>query len=273
MVFDNPRACQSHGTSFAPLIDFQDVTVVKGGKKVLRDVCLRILPGEHVAILGPNGAGKTSLIKTVTREYYPIERVNGFTCQLWGKERWNIFDLQATLGIVSGSLQDAFTRDTTGLEVVLSGFFSSIGIYHQRVTAAMRRKANNILKFLDMAHLKDRKMTQMSSGEARRLLIGRALVHGPKALILDEPFNSLDLFARHKFEQALNKIAHGGVGVIIVTHNLLDIIPVISRVVLIRKGRIFKDGRKESVLIDEHMRQLFQTPAKIKKINGYYFAL
>lgn len=136
----------------------------------------------------------------------------------------------------------------------------------------MRRKANSILKFLDVTHLKERKMTEMSSGEARRLLIGRALVHDPKALILDEPFNSLDLLGRHKFNHLLSKIAKSGVGIIIVTHNLLDIIPEISRVVLIRKGKIFKDGAKRSIMTDANMSRLFRTPVNIKKDKGYYYA-
>lgn len=259
-------------TGCIPLIDFQGVTVVKGGKRILDRISLRICEGEHVAILGPNGAGKSSFIKTITREYYPLAKSRHFACRIWGQERWNVFDLRSALGIVSHDLQDSFAREMTGFEVVLSGFFSSIGLYQQTITSSMRRKADHILKFLDVAHLKERKMTEMSSGEARRLLIGRALVHDPKALILDEPFNSLDLLGRHKFNHLLSKIAKSGVGIIIVTHNLLDIIPEISRVVLIRKGKIFKDGAKRSIMTDANMSRLFRTPVNIKKDKGYYYA-
>ena len=267
------KAYKTSQVSPIPLINFQGVTVVKGRKKILTNISLRICAGEHVALLGPNGAGKSSLIKTMTREYYPLERSRGFACQLWGQDHWNIFDLQSTLGIVSGSLQDVFTRDMTGLEVVLSGFFSSVGVYRQAVTISMRHKASAILNFLGVEHLKDRKMTAMSSGEARRLLIGRALVHDPQALILDEPMNSLDLSARHKFNHLLEKIARSGVGIIIVTHNLSDIIPAISRVVLIRKGKIFKDGPKRQILTAQNMSRLFRTPVTIKKAHGYYYAV
>jgi len=259
--------------SQVPLLELNDVTVVKGGKKILNALSLRIYAGEHVAILGPNGAGKSSLIKTITREYYPLSRKRHSLCKIWGQERWNIFDLQSTLGIVSGGLQDLFARDMTGMEVVLSGFFSSIGLYQQPITPAMQRKARGIFSFLGISHLKDRKMTEMSSGEARRFLIGRALVHAPKALILDEPVNSLDLRARHQFNKVLTKISNSGVGVIIVTHNLSDIIPEISRVILMKKGRFFKDGPKAKILTDKNMSRLFQTPVKIKKAQGYYYAL
>ena len=256
-----------------PLLDFQGVTVVRGGKKILNNIVLRIYPGEHVAILGPNGAGKSSLIKTITKEFYPLPKSRNFSCKIWGQDRWNVFNLRSTLGIVSSGLQDSFACDMTGMEAVLSGFFSSIGLYQQAVTKVMRRKARNILYFLEIAHLKDRKMTEMSSGEARRFLIGRALVHEPKALILDEPANSLDLHARHKFSKVLGKIAKSGVGIIIVTHNLSDIIPAIARVVLVKKGRIFKDGPKRDIITDKNMSQLFKTSVKIKKDQGYYYAV
>jgi len=109
------------------------------------------------------------------------------------------FDLRSLLGIVSNDLQYICTRDITGMEMVLSGFFSSIGLFREHLTFKMKSKALEIIEFLEIGHLRDRKMDQMSFGEARRFLIGRALVHDPKALILDEPTNSLDLHALYKF--------------------------------------------------------------------------
>ena len=254
------------------LLDFRKVSVAKDDTKILDDVDIRIDSGENVAILGPNGAGKSTLIKVITREYYPLA-VEGLVYKVWGEDRWDIFELRERLGIVTNDLLSSCTREITGFEVVLSGFFSSIGLYHERVTAAMKRKAMEVLVFLEVPHLKDKLMTKISSGEARRLLIGRALVHDPKALVLDEPTNSLDLRALHSFRETLRKVSRAGTSIILVTHNLQDIIPEIQRVILIKQGRIFADGPKTSVLTSRTISGLFDMPLHLGSSKGFYYAV
>lgn len=257
-----------------PLLEFNNVTVLKGeDQKVLDNITLKIYEGENVAVLGPNGAGKSSLIKLITREYYPVFQEDGCSFRIWGQDSWDIFALRFLLGIVSNDLQYICTRDITGMETVLSGFFSSIGLFKEHVTVKMKKKAGEVIEFLEIGHLRDRKMNQMSSGEARRFLIGRALVHDPKALILDEPANSLDLHALYKFSAVLSKIAGSGTSIIMVTHNLSDIIPEIKRVILMKNGRFFGDGPKESVLTKGNITKLFEASVEIKKKGGYYYAL
>jgi len=257
-----------------PLLEFNNLTVVKGdNKKVLDSISVNIWEGEDVVILGPNGAGKSSLIKTITREYYPVSGEDKQIFRIWGHETWNIFDLRFLLGIVSNDLQYTYTGNTTGIEVVLSGFFSSIGLYNERLTAKMKKKARETIEFLEVWHLKDRKMNEMSSGEARRFLIGRALVHGPKALILDEPTNSLDLHSLYKFSNILRKIAKSGTSIILVTQNIPDIIPEIKRVILMKDGKIYKDGAKEDILTNKNISRLFGAPVEIRQKNGYYYSL
>jgi len=256
------------------LLEFRNVTVIKGrGKKVLDLFSITVDEGENIAILGPNGAGKSSLIKTITRQYYPAQGGNGYVFRIWGRDRWNIFELRRLLGIVSNDLQYAFTQDMTGFETVLSGFFSSVGLYHERVTPKMNKKAREVIDFLELSGLEDTGMDQMSSGEARRFLIGRALVHDPKALILDEPTNSLDLHGLYKFNRILRKIAKSGITVILVTQNLHDIIPEIGRVVLMRDGKLLDDGPKDRILIDKKISCLFRAPVRIMRKYGYYYAL
>jgi len=256
-----------------PLIEFRNVTVVRDGRKLLDAVSLTVREGENIALLGPNGAGKSSLIRTITREYYPSRRGLDVVFRFRGKDTWDAFDLRSHLGIVSGDLQHTFTRGISGREVVLSGFFSSVGLFlSHEVTPGMEQKADEILEFLEDAHLADRPMTEISSGEARRLLIGRALVHDPGTLLLDEPTNSLDLHALHTFRKTLRKIARSGTGIILVTHNLHDIIPEISRVILIRDGTVQKDGPKAEVLTDEAIGGLFCVPVRIREEDGYYYA-
>jgi len=254
-----------------PLIEFQDVTVYRGDKIALDGITLSIQAGEHVAILGPNGCGKSTLIKTITRECYPRYSGNGAGLRIFGQECWNVFDLRSHLGIVSNDLMQSCSRDISGREAVLSGFFSSIGIWpNHHVTAAMEAKTDEILALLEISHLAGRDVNEMSSGEARRILIGRALAHDPKALVLDEPTASLDLHAMHELRAILRKLAQAGTSIIVVTHHLPDIIPEIGRVILIKKGRVLRDGAKRDVLTSALLSDLFETPVELVERDGLY---
>jgi iron complex transport system ATP-binding protein len=254
-----------------PLIEFQDVTVYRGDKIALDRITLSIQAGEHVAILGPNGCGKSTLIKTITRECYPRYSGNGTGLRIFGQECWNVFDLRALLGIVSNDLMQSCARDISGREAVLSGFFSSIGIWpNHHVTAAMEAKTDEILALLEITHLAGRDVNEMSSGEARRILIGRALAHDPKALVLDEPTASLDLHAMHELRAIMRKLAQAGTSIIVVTHHLPDIIPEVGRVILIKKGRVLRDGAKRDVLTSGLLSELFETPVELIERDGLY---
>src|SRR5438128_11730595 len=152
------------------LIEFEHVTVMRGNTVALQDASLKIAVGEHVAILGPNGCGKSTLIKTITRECYPLIRESS-SLRILGEARWNVAELRTLLGIVSSDLMMTCTRSVSGRDIVLSGFFSSIGIWpHQEVTAAMREQADRAMSMLEVGHLAERFIDHMSTGEARRML-------------------------------------------------------------------------------------------------------
>src|SRR5689334_13553633 len=196
------------------LIEFEQISVMRGQTAALNNVSLKIGLGEHVAILGPNGCGKSTLIKAITRECYPLMR-EGSSVRILGRDHWNVFELRTLLGIVSSDLMATCTRQVTGRDIALSGFFSSIGIWpHQEVTPAMHQKAEQALDLLEVSHLADRFTDEMSSGEARRVLLARALVHEPNALILDEPSTALDLFAQHELRRIFRKLAQDGIGLL-----------------------------------------------------------
>jgi iron complex transport system ATP-binding protein len=243
---------------------------MRGENIALRDVSLSVGAGEHVAILGPNGCGKSTLIKTITRECYPLASPES-SISILGQSTWNIFDLRALLGIVSNDLMTQCTREITGFDIVLSGFFSSVGIWpNHHVTENMCDKAWQILHLLEAPHLAEKPVDEMSSGEARRMLIGRALVHDPKALLLDEPSTSLDLFAQHELRETIARLAHAGIGILLVTHHLSDIIPEIDRVIFMRDGRIVADGPKRETLTAPALRQLFGVEVELAERAGYY---
>jgi iron complex transport system ATP-binding protein len=229
-----------------PLLDFHNLRVMRGQKIALDDFSLRIGADEHVAILGPNGCGKSTLIKTITRECYPV--AFGKTrewMKLLGHESWDVFKLREHMGIVSNDLMLSCTGDASGRDVVLSGFFSSTAIWPNHTVDPEKIKlADAALAELKISHLADRPVCEMSSGEARRVLIARALVHKPAALLFDEPCNSLDLSAQQSLRQTMRTLANSGTAIILVTHELADIVPEIGRVVLMNHGRVVADGPK-----------------------------
>ncbi len=254
----------------AALLDLRNIRVMRGDKVGLDDFSLTIQAGEHVAILGPNGCGKSTLIKTITRECYPVVR-DGSSMTILGQDRWDVCTLRSTLGIVSNDLMTACTGYTTGRDVVLSAFFSSTKIFpHHTIHPEQQEQVDAALARLHISHLADREVREMSSGEARRILIARALVHGPSTLLFDEPSNSLDFAARHELRETMSRLAKSGTGVVMVTHDLTDIIPEVKRVVLMSKGKIVADGRKEDVLQSERLSALFGTTVEIARKDGYY---
>ncbi|WP_406659877.1 ATP-binding cassette domain-containing protein [Methanolobus sp. ZRKC3] len=259
-------------TNHTALIEMSELVVSRQGKNILDSISLRIEQGENVAIVGPNGSGKSSTIKVITGDYRPLAD-SQMDFRILGKELWNISELRSLLGIVSGELQVDYNREIYGFDVVLSGFFSSIGIYpNHKVKPEMMETVLEVMKFLDIAHLYDKMISEMSTGEARRLLIGRALVHDPKVLVLDEPANSLDIKSHYQFRETTRKIAAHGKSIILVTHNLEDIIPEIGRVILLKNGKVFADGKKEDMLTEEKLTELFELPVHVVEKDGYYNA-
>ena len=252
------------------LLSLAHVTVIRGDRVALRDISLEIACGEHVCILGPNGCGKSTLIKTITRECYPLAQ-EGSCISILGRERWDVFELRSLLGIVSPDLLASCTTDSTGLDVVLSGFFSSTRIFpHQHPDSNHRKRADETLARLGIAHLASRAVAEMSSGEAKRTLIARALVHNPQTLLFDEPSNALDIGAQLQLRDTMRELAKGGIGILLVTHHVSEIFPEMERVVLLREGRILADGPKPSVLTEEQLSKLFGAPIRLGRHDGYF---
>ncbi len=247
-----------------------DVSVVRNGRVVLHGLNLRVEAGEHVAIMGPNGSGKSTLIKTITRELYPMYDGRA-RMRLFGQESWNVVELRSMLGIVTNDANAFHGRAVTGREAVLSGFFSSVGLSrHHRVKAGMREKTEELLGWLEIGHLAERVVGEMSSGEARRVMIARALVHEPKALLFDEPSNSLDVFAQIELRHTMSKLARAGIALLLITHHLPDVVPEIERVIFMREGRIAGDGAKAELLTAEKLGALFGCAVEVTEQDGYY---
>jgi iron complex transport system ATP-binding protein len=259
------------------MIELEKVSVARGESVVLHDVSFRVEAGEHLAILGPNGCGKSTLLKTITCEIYPLVRP-GMRVRILGRERWDLTELKRRMGVVSAELPGKATLQTTGFDAILTGFFSSSTLWPNLVvTAEMRDRADEIVAMVDGEKLRGKLVGEMSAGQQRRVMIGRALagasLHGEvQMLLLDEPSNALDLAAQRDLREMLRGLAQRGVAILLITHHIADILPEIDRIVMMQEGRIVADGSKKELLTEERLGELFGGEIRLVERDGYFNA-
>jgi iron complex transport system ATP-binding protein len=256
-----------------PIIDIRKATVYRGRTRVFDDLSLSIPIGCNTAILGPNGAGKSTLLRLLSQELFPV-KAEGSYVKLWGKERWNVKELRKYLGIVSHDMQATYKPWVTGEEVVLSGYHASIGLWpHLAFDHDQRMRAAEVMEELDIAGLQHRRLEAMSTGEQRRFLLARALVHDPDVLVLDEPISGLDLKACFQYISTVRRLIGVGKTIILVTHHVHEVPPEIDRLILLQNGRVLDDGPKAALMTGPMLSRLFETPIDVIEANGFYQAV
>lgn len=254
------------------IVNFKNVNVAYEGENVLHNINLSIEQGEHTAIIGANGSGKSTLIKLFSNDLYP-RFSQEMVKEVFEKRVWDIWELKRHLGIITNDLHYAFTERApflNGFEVTLSGFYSSFHIYeHQEFSPLHVNKVNEVLSFLEIEHLRHKRICEMSTGEIRKCIIARALVHDPKAMILDEPTVGLDIKAQINFVSMMQKLSTQTT-IILITHHLEEVFEEIQTVVMIKNGEIYQQGKKEVLLNNTHLSYLFDTPLHVSCDKGCY---
>jgi iron complex transport system ATP-binding protein len=257
----------------SPILDIQHATVYRGDSRVFSDFSFALQAGESAAIVGPNGAGKSTLLKLLSGEVHPVP-FNATRMRLFDEERWNVWDVRKKLGIVSYDLQRDYLICAEGRNVVLSGFYASNDTYdHQTFTPAQVTRANEVMRELGIVSFATRSFGHLSTGEQRRFLLGRALVHDPSVLVLDEPTSGLDPKACFQYLDLVRAQISKGKTVLLVTHHLHEIPPEIDRLIFLKNGQIQADGPKSALLTDDHISTLFDRRIILAQANGWYQAL
>ena len=277
---DGRQVIDTHGRhAAAPLLELRGATVVKNGVRALDDVSLTVQAGQHTAILGANGAGKSTLINLLTHDDRALARVDGEApVRVFGRSNWHLFDLRLRLGVVTADLQHRFVVGNslgrvTCEAAVVSGLVGTRGVLdYVDVTPAMREQAREALARVGASAFAHKTFDRLSTGEARRVVIARALVTQPEVLVLDEPSAGLDMVARQRFMETVARIADGGTTLVLVTHHVDEIVPAIDHVVLMGQGRVMHTGTKREVLTAGRLSAAFGAPVTVGEAHGYFFA-
>lgn len=257
-------------TARPPLFRIRDASVVRAGSIILHVDDFTLAEGEHLALLGPNGAGKSTFIKLLTREVMPLYR-DAAPVVFRGNDRPTLADIKSCFGVVSASMHEQISVHLPVIDIVCGGFFGTLGLPRGvQVDAAMRAASLDALEKLGIADLSARDVLTLSTGQVRRVLVARELVHGPQVLVFDEPCTGLDPQGMYQIRSTMRALAEEGRSVVLVTHYPEDIVPAIERVVLIKDAAILADGSKRDLLTDETMSDLFDAPLRVEERDGWY---
>ena len=247
-----PSGRRNRRGSFLIKIRRADVFIKQ--KKILHDISWIMHKAEHWAIIGRNGAGKSTLLKLIAGDLYPA--LGGEVQRFGEKDSGSIWDMRKRIGIVSPELQRDYAYDVKGIDVVVSGFLSSVGLYGA-ATSSQRETARYWIDFFQLQHLSEKLLSEMSYGEQRKILIARAMANSPDMLIVDEPCSGLDSAARAGFLSFIAQAARSGVALIMATHHPDEIVSLITHIMVMDKGRIVAQGKREEI-IKSHQDLLFR---------------
>ena len=239
------------------LLHYENVCFRRDGRHILDNVNWHIEEGEHWALLGLNGAGKSTLLSMIPAYQIPTTGTLRVFGHEFGKYAWP--KIKSRLGFVSSALgQFQSTLDKQVVEnVIISGAFSSIGIY-QEVAPDVRERGMQLLAEFGVSHLEGHRFHTLSAGEQRRVLLARSIMANPDLLILDEPCSGLDLLAREQFLRTVaNLVAEQQTPIIYVSHQIEEILPAITHVAILQEGKMIHAGPKHAVLTDENLSDVF----------------
>ncbi|MBO0473231.1 ABC transporter ATP-binding protein [Enterococcus ureasiticus] len=252
--------------------EFTDVSFIRDKKMLLNNVNWSVQTSENWAILGLNGAGKTLLLQLICGYLWPTKGRLVVLNQVFGQA--SIPTLQRRIGWVSTALQYRMKNRETAEKIVLSGKFASIGIY-QNYSDEELEQAKTILINAGGESLIGKKYEVLSQGERQLVLISRALMTNPELLILDEPCNGLDLFAREKLLSQIQKIAEqeNHPTLLYVTHHTEEILPCFDHLMLLKDGEIFANGTQSELFNEEKFAAFYAEPIQIIPLKDERFAV
>ncbi len=250
--------------------NFKNINVYIEQKKILSNINVNLNYGDNILILGPNGSGKSTFLKLLNRSIYPIT-LNNSSFKLFNKETINIWDLRKKIGFLFKEMEERVNNGVDLYEVITSGFSGTFNSRNSKFLSEREKmKIDNLINEWELNNIIYNEFRTLSDGEKRRALLARALVYEPNILVLDEPFCNLDIKSNFILNKNLNKLIDQSINIVYVTHNLESILPKTNRVILIKEGRILKDGSPNKLLNSQILSDLFNIPINVIEQQGYW---
>lgn len=246
------------------ILTFEHVSLHRSHQELLTDINWQIKEHEHWGLLGLNGAGKTLLIQMITGTIWPSNGKLEVLGQVFGES--SIPELQKRIGWVSSALQYQIRPYELTEMIVLSGKFASIGIYQEYGDEDLQR-AKSLLKSFGAKKLIGKKFQVLSQGERQIVLICRALMAEPELLILDEPCNGLDLFAREELLSSISKLAEeeAAPSLLFVTHHTEELLPMFNKLLMIKHGQVFAQGDRSDLFTKDNLTAFYEKPVRFQR--------
>lgn len=246
------------------LICIKNVSIIRGGKRVLKDISWTTLRGEHWFLMGNNGSGKTTLLEIVLGYLWPQKG----EVYVLGEKFGRVFlpDLRKRIGFIAPWVLKRIRPSVPVYDVIASGEDSSIGFFGN-VSKELDSRVRKEAKLFGCTPFLRSPFGNLSSGQQIRAALARAMVHQSEILILDEPFSHLDICTRARTYDLIERLSRrkGGPQIIMVTHHVEDVRPFFTHGLLIRDGRAAAQGKKEHLFQKNVMGKILEIPKSFFK--------
>ena len=248
-----------------PALELDRIVVERAGRRILDDVSLRVVTGEHWLVLGANGSGKTTLLRIAAMYDHP----SSGTVRVLGEQlgRTDVRQLRRRVGYASAALTAQFRAEVTALDTVMTARYAALEPWWHRYTDDDRRQALGCLTRMGVDRFADRSLGSLSSGEQQRVFLARTLMNDPGVVLLDEPSARLDLGGREQLILALDDLAvtPGGPPIVLVTHHVDEVPDGITHALLLRDGTVVASGPIDEALTAETLSDCFEMPLALER--------
>ncbi|MFJ2621704.1 ABC transporter ATP-binding protein [Glutamicibacter sp. NPDC087344] len=254
------------------VLTFNDVSVVRGRKDLLKDVSWQVNEGERWIVLGPNGAGKSTLMNIASTRLHPTRGTAGILGETLG--RVDVFELRPLIGLSSALVANSIPGNETALNVVLTAAYGMTGRWREKYEKLDERRAFGLLHDWGMSTFMNQQFFKLSEGERKRVLIARALMTDPELLILDEPAAGLDLAGRESLVAKLGELASDeyAPALVLVTHHLEEIPEGFTHILMLREGQVVAAGDIDSTLTEENLKATYSMQLTLRREGGRFSA-
>ena len=255
-----------------PVLQVENVTVVRGGKTILGPISWQVYENERWVILGPNGAGKSTLFALCSSQMHPtLGNLFILESKLGAVD---VFELRPRIGFMGSTLVNQFPEDEKVLDVVITAAYAMLGRWQEVYELWDESRAQGLLTTLGVRELADRKFFTLSDGEKKRVLIARALMADPEILLLDEPASGLDLGGREDLLRRFDSLAADpySPATLMITHHIEEIPAGSTHALLLKGGAVVASGKIGEVITSENLSTAYEMPILVTVVNNRYSA-